>query len=172
MRQVLVRGDRLMLSVDPGGTTGWLLFRPSAEIQPWGGYGIEPIAWGEERDQQAFCDMVWKMSTARLKSERIDGIVCERWTPRDGVRTWEPEPVEITGFCRWKMGNDPTRFFLQGVSEAKAFGTDTKVHPYVRSWDPPFNIGRGGEGHARIALMHALLWTNVRWMPNAEERAA
>lgn len=167
-----MRGDRLMLAVDPGGTTGWLLFRPSAEIQPWGGYGIEPVAWGEERSQVAFCDFAWRRKTARLKSERIDGIVIERFVPRAGIRTWEPEPVEITGFCRWLMDDDPTRFFEQGPSEAKSFGTDTKVHPYVRSIDPPFNVGRGGEGHAIDALRHALLWTNVRWMPNAEERAA
>lgn len=171
MRNVLVRGDRLMLAVDPGGTTGWLLFRPLGEIQEWGGYGVEPVEWGEEPDQVAFCTMVWRLKTARLKSERIDGIVIEGFTPRDGVRTWEPEAVEIIGTCRWLMDNDPERFFVQGVSDAKGFGTDTKVRPYRTDREPPHNVGKGGEGHAVMALKHALLWTNVRWAPEQEAAA-
>lgn len=167
MRTVLARGRKRMIAVDPGGTTGWLIFEPSAEIQEWGGYGITPIAWGEEPDQVAFCDMLWRLSTARLKAERLDGIVIERFVPRPGVRTWEPEAVEITGFCRWLMADDQLRFFIQGVSDAEGFGTDTKVRPYRSDRMPPHNVGKGGAGHAVMALKHALLWTNVRWAPES-----
>ena len=168
MRQVVMRGRQRVLAVDPGGTTGWVLFEPSAEVEDWGGYGINVIDWGEERDQDEVGNLVWRWKTARLKHERLTAVVCERFVPRPGVRTWEPEPIEIAGNLRWLIGKE--RFFLQQPSDAKAFGTATKIHKYIRGWDLPFNVGRGGAGHAHDALRHALLFTNVRWSP--EEAAA
>lgn len=172
MRIPVLRGRKRMIAVDPGGVTGWLVFEPSAEIQDWGGYGITPIEWGEEPSSVAMCDRLMRLSTARLKSERIDGIVIESFYPRPGVRTWEPEPVEIAGFCRWLMDDDPARLFFQTPAEAKSFGTDPKINPYRRDREPPFNVGKGGAGHSVDALRHALRWSNVRWAPETKENAA
>lgn len=168
----MLRGRKRMVAVDPGGVTGWLVFEPSAEIQDWGGYGITPIEWGEEPNQMALCDRLWKLSTARLASERIDGIIIEDFYPRPGVRTWEPEAVEIIGFCRWLMRNDPSQFFKQQVGDAEGWGTPAKINQYRRDREPPFNVGKGGAGHAVMALKHASLWTNVRWAPETKENAA
>ena len=165
MRNVLAHGPRLMLAVDPGGETGWLLFRPVVDTAVLGGVGIVPVAWGEERDQIRFCDQVWRWKTARLASERIDGIVIENWKPRGGAQTWEPEAIEIIGFCRWVMDGDPHRFFVQEVHQATSFSTETKIRPYRAERVPPLNVGRGGNGHAVKALQHAVLWTHTRWSP-------
>ncbi|HEX8321689.1 hypothetical protein [Longimicrobium sp.] len=167
MKQVIAHGDRLMLSVDPGGTTGWLLFRPVVDEEQLTGIGIEPLEWGEEPSQMAFCNRVWSLASQNHPSTKrgLDLIVIENWYPREGVRTWEPEAVEIIGFCRWVMNNDPERFFVQEVSHAKSFGTPAKVDHYRSEKVPPLNVGRGGEGHAVMALKHAILFVNTRWSP-------
>ena len=167
MRNVLAHGDRLMLAVDPGGETGWLLFRPVVDTDALGGVGIEPVEWGEERSQIAFCNRVWSLTTQPHPSTRrgIDGIVIENWRPRGGAQTWEPEAIEIIGFCRWVMADDPGRFFVQEVHQATSFSTDTKIRPYRAERTPPLNVGRGGNGHAVKALQHAVLWTHTRWSP-------
>lgn len=164
MRHTVVQGPGLWLAVDPGGTTGWLLFRPVVDTDQLAGVGIEPVSWGEEPDQMTFCDMVWRWKTARLDSERIAGMVIEGWWPREGVRTWQPEAVEIIGTCRWFFDNDPSRFFVQRPSE-REWSTPEKVNRYRRDRQPPFNVGKGGEGHAVQALRHALLWASTRWSP-------
>jgi hypothetical protein len=164
MRITPVKGPGLWLAVDPGGCTGWLTFRPVVDTEQLTGIGIEPVAWGEEKDQQAFLDMVWRLSTARLAEERISGIVIEGWWPREGVRTWQPEAVEIIGTCRWFMGADPLRFFLQRPSD-RQWSTPTKINRYRHETTPPNNVGKGGAGHAVSALQHSLLWANTRWSP-------
>lgn len=163
MRNTVAQGPGLWLAVDPGGVTGWLLFRPVVDTDQLAGVGLEPVAWGEEPDQMAFCDQVWKWKTARLASERITGIVIEGWWPREGVRTWQPEAVEIIGTCRWLM-NDPARFFVQKPSD-RQWSTPAKIDRYRRDREAPNNVGKGGAGHAVSALQHALLWTSTRWSP-------
>jgi hypothetical protein len=164
VRNTPVRGPGLWLAVDPGGCTGWLLFRPVVDPEQLAGVGIVPVAWGEESDQMAFCDRVFRYKTARLPSERITGIVIEGWWPREGVRTWQPEAVEIIGACRWLMGNDPSRFFVQKPSD-REWATPAKINRYRHQNLPPYNVGKGGQGHAVQALKHALLWTSTRWSP-------
>jgi hypothetical protein len=170
MHQPTSRGPKLMLAVDPGGTTGWLLFRPVVDTSPDAlmPYAIEPVEWGETRDQMRFLDQVWRWKTARLESERIDGIVIEGWRPRPGVRTWQPDAIEIIGTCRWFMDGDPARFFVQQVGDADGFGTPAKINRYRRENAPPYNVGKGGNGHAIKALQHAVLWTATRWQPLEE----
>lgn len=168
-RNVMTWGNRLMLAVDPGGTTGWLLFRPVVDTDIPGGIGIEPIEWGEESSQMAFCNRVWSMATKPHPTTRrgLDGIVIENWYPRGGHMTWEPEAVEIIGFCRWVMADDATAFFKQEVAQATAHGTPAKIDKYRADRAAPNNVGRGGEGHAVMALRHAVLWAQTRWMPEA-----
>lgn len=166
MRQAIIRGPQVgpWLAVDPGGTTGWLLFRPVVDTDQLAGIGLEIIEWGEEKDQQAFCDMVWRRKTARLPDERISGIVIEGWWPREGVRTWQPEAVEIIGTLRWFMGGDPLRYFVQRPSD-REWATPAKINRYRSDREAPHNVGRGGEGHAVQALRHALLFASTRWSP-------
>jgi hypothetical protein len=160
-------GDKLMLSVDPGGTTGWLLFKPVLDEEQPTGRGIEVIDWGEDRSQIAFLNAVWTWLTQRhpASGRGIDGIVVEGWWPREGVRTWEPEAVEIIGTMRWYMADDQTRFFVQKVSDANSFSTPAKINTYRQDRSGPNNVGKGGDGHAVMALKHAILWTNTRWAP-------
>jgi hypothetical protein len=164
VRNVMAYGNRLMLAVDPGGTTGWLLFRPVEDPEQLTGYGIDPLEWGEERNQLAFLNRVWSLTTQRS----LDGIVIEGWWPRPGIRTWEPEAVEIIGTCRWMMADDPARFYVQKVADATSYGTPEKINSYRRNRSAPFNVGRGGEGHAVKALQHAVLWVGTRWMPGTQ----
>lgn len=166
MRTTVVQGPQISpwLAVDPGGTTGWVLFRPVVDTDQLAGIGLEVIDWGEEKDQIEFCDFVWRLSTARLREERLAGIVMEGWFPREGVRTWQPEAVEIIGFCRWAMRADPLRYFVQRPSD-REWSTPEKIRRYRTDREAPHNVGRGGEGHAVQALRHALLWSSTRWSP-------
>jgi hypothetical protein len=169
VRTTLAHGDGLWLSIDPGGTTGWLLFRPVVDTDQLTGIGIEPVEWGEERSQLAMCNRIWSLASQPHPITRrgIDGIVIEGWWPREGAATWQPEAVEIIGFCRWVMANDQTRFIVQKVGDATGFGTPAKIDSYRREKVPPLNVGRGGEGHAVMALRHAILFVNTRWSPEA-----
>lgn len=166
----MVFGEKLMLSVDPGGETGWLLFRPVLDEEQPSGRGIEPIDWGEDRDQMAFLNKVWTWLTRRheLTGRGLDGVVVEGWWPREGIRTWEPEAVEIIGTLRWMLADDQTRFFVQKPVDAESFGTPAKISAYRRNRSGPYNVGKGGNGHAVMALKHAVLWTNTRWAPDFE----
>jgi hypothetical protein len=166
VRQTPVRGPQTgrWLAVDPGGTSGWVLFRPVVDTDQLAGIGLEVIDWGETKDQMEFCNMVWRWNTARLREERLEGIVIEGWRPRDGVRTWQPEAVEIIGTLRWLMQADPLRFFIQMPSE-REWSTPTKINRYRRERVAPHNVGQGAEGHAVQALRHALLWASTRWSP-------
>lgn len=166
MRTTIVRGAQISpwLAVDPGGTTGWVLFRPVVDTTQLAGIGLEILGWGEEKDQIQFCDFVWHLATARLREERLAGIVMEGWFPREGVRTWQPEATEIIGFCRWVVRDDPLRYFVQRPSD-REWSTPEKIRRYRSDRTAPHNVGRGGEGHAVQALRHALLWASTRWSP-------
>jgi hypothetical protein len=168
VRNVMVFGDKLCLAVDPGGTTGWLLFQPVVDTDIPGGIGIQPLEWGEDREHVSFLNRVWSMVTQPHPGTRrgLDLIVIENWYPREGHRTWEPEATEIIGATRWMMGGAETAFFVQEVAHAKSHGTPAKIDKY-RGGPKPCDVGRGGEGHAVMALRHAVLWSQTRWMPEA-----
>lgn len=170
MRQVTTYGDDLrVLAVDPGGTTGWLLFRPTVDEEQVTGYGLQVLDWGEERDQVRFLNMVWSLTSQPDPSTKrgLDAIVCEAWENRPGVPDFRPEAIEILGTLRWFMADDRSRFSTQFVSQANSFGTDAKIRPYRSDRAKPNNVGRGGNGHAIKALQHAVLWVNTRWSPGA-----
>lgn len=160
----VARGPGLWLAVDPGGVTGWVLFRPVVDTTQLANVGLEIVDWGEQPDHLAFMDFAMQRRNARLADERIRGIVIEGWWPREGVRTWQPEAVEVIGFCRWLMGNDPARFYVQKPSE-REWATPEKIRRYRTDRELPNNVGKGGEGHAVQALRHALLWASLRWRP-------
>jgi hypothetical protein len=163
-------GEKLMLAVDPGGETGWLLFLPILDEEQPSGRGIIPVSWGEERSQITFLNMVWSWLTHNhpATGRGLDGVVIEGWWPREGIRTWEPEAVEIIGTLRWMLADDPSRFFVQKPVDAEAFGTPAKIDTYRRNRSGPNNVGKGGNGHAVMALKHAVLFTNTRWAPEVQ----
>lgn len=137
-----------VLSVDPGLDTGWLVFEPVNQLQ------INVIRWGETVGVQEFCSLAWELN----ETQELDYIVCEDFIPRkDTVLTWRPESLWVIGMVRWMIG--PERLYLQQPGDAMAWGTDTKTRPYTADK----GVGYQGEGHARMALKHALLWTATRW---------
>lgn len=137
-----------VLAVDPGLDTGWVLFRPLDPLT------IHVARWGEIVGVQEFCDFAWELK----QQGGLDYIVCEDFVPRkDRVLTWRPESLWIIGMLRWMM--TPQAFGLQQVADAKAWGTESKIKPYTQNK----GVGYQGEGHAQMALRHALLWTATRW---------
>lgn len=125
-----------LLAVDPGGTTGWVLMK-----------GDQVLDWGEEPDREKFITMCWQL----LMDDVVSEVVCERWvTMRGRAFTNEPTAQEIIGALRWQCEYTGTVFHEQGAADAKAFGTKDKMSGYP-------DVGRGGAGHAKMALRHALL---------------
>lgn len=143
----------MLMSVDPGLTTGVLLYKPIDQLT------IQVVEWREIRGEEHFTAYA---GTAKLHRS-VRWVNCERFIPfRDNVhRTWEPEALYIIGALRFLYGIDRVDL-SQGPAEAHKWGTDTKLEPYVNNG--PF-VGKGGEGHAIMALKHALLYTSKGlWM--------
>lgn len=134
-----------ILSVDPGGTIGWVLMSLDGEV----------LQWGEERDHKAFLDLVWALLN---QDPDLDlEVVVERFviTPRARAMTHEPSALYQIGAIRWMCEYTGHVFHMQGPAEAKAFGTKDRLAEYRQ-------VGRGGGGHARMALSHALLYRMAR----------
>jgi len=128
-----------VLAVDPGGTTGWVLMADETG---------HVMSWGEEPDRKKFLDFVWDL----LMADALFGIVCERWvTMRGRAFTNEPTAQEIIGALRWMSEYTDTVFKEQGAADAKAFGGKDALAAYPE-------VGKGGAGHAKMALRHALLY--------------
>lgn len=134
-----------ILAVDPGKTTGYVL----ADVD-----GTETIvcrSWGEA-PQLEFCQWAYDM----VGILGIELIVCESWEPRAaGVRTWQPEPIEVIGMLRWLAKRSRIGFRLQTARDAKRFATTAKLAPYGQV--------RSANGHARDAMRHLVLasWSGV-----------
>lgn len=139
----------LLMSVDPGLTTGVLLYEPITQLR------INVVEWKEIRGEEAFTAYAAK---ARTRGVRFTN--CERFIPfNDGThRTWEPEALYIIGALRYMFGIDRVDL-SQGPADAHRWGTETKLEPYVKDPDGP-QVGKGGEGHAIMALKHGLLYTS------------
>lgn len=145
-----------VLAVDPGLTTGVVLFDPIDRL------AIQVRWWEEIRGEEAFTKYAQEM----YRFERVRWVVCERFIPfKDGtVRTWEPEALYIIGALRHIFGI-PFVDLNQGPADAHRWGTENKVAPY-RDMEP--HVGKGGEGHALMALRHALLYTSKGfWLRHA-----
>ena len=142
----------IIMSVDPGLTTGVLLYRPIDRLT------IKVIEWVEIRGEgnfTAFAEVEKTLHSVQL-------VNCERFIPfNDGThRTWEPEALYIIGALRFLYGIDRVDL-SQGPADAHKWGTPAKLAPYV---DEEPHVGKGGEGHAIMALKHGLLYTSKgRW---------
>lgn len=142
----------ILMSVDPGLTTGVIVYEPIDRLT------INVVEWHEIRGEDSF--------TGFANGSRQNGVSwvnCERFIPfNDGThRTWEPEALYIIGALRFMYGIDRVDL-SQGPADAHRWGTEKKLDPYVNT--EPY-VGKGGEGHAIMALKHALLYTSKGlWM--------
>lgn len=153
-----------VLSVDPGGTsylsrggappgkdgaTGAVLFAPVGQLS------ISVLNWREVVDRVEFLNWV-----AQLKVlGQVDYCICEYYHPAAFTKTWQPDIIWIIGTLDFLFG--PDKFFYKtNARTAEAWGTDTKIRPYIQGENA---VGRGGKGHALMALKHSLHWTAHHW---------
>lgn len=118
------------IAVDPGGTAGVAL---SINGRP-------PLTW--ELEPMEALELVESMLS------RSATVVCESFVPRPGVRTWQPDAIEMIGALRYMCRRHDVPFRLQSPASAKAFGTNDKLKRV--GWRP---LG----DHARDAMRHLLL---------------
>lgn len=143
----------MFLAVDPGGTIGWVLcdWAPEPEL-------MKIARWGEAKpaDHQKFLDRVYQ----GLEKGQITAVIVENFRPTGGVKTWQPDALHQIGALKWMCQRFGAVFALQGVSDARAFATSGKTDPFIKDPKGP-QVGKGGKGHAQMALRHAIRW---RWI--------
>jgi hypothetical protein len=149
-----------VLSVDPGGTskstrreaqgkagaTGAVLFEPVSRFE------IKILQWWEIVERMEFLDMA-----QQLHDNGVEYCICEYFYPADFNKTWQPDVVYIIGTLEyiWR----PEYFYNKTrASDANQWGTDAKMNGYYAG-----GLGKGGEGHAKMAGKHALHWTANVW---------
>jgi hypothetical protein len=140
----------IVLAVDPGVTTGAVLFEPLARTR------IRVIEATEIPGEQNFYD--WLTEDNHTRITVTEHCVCEDWKPRGGYHTWHAEPLWIAGAVRTWFGTENVT--MQLVGDALKFGTTAKLDSYDET------VPKTKDDHQRMALRHALLWTsNQRWLP-------
>jgi hypothetical protein len=153
-----------VLSVDPGGTsksvrggnpqgtdgaTGAVLFEPISQLE------IKVLEWRETVERMEFLNWAWNLKT----QQDVAYCICEAYKPAAFVKTYQPDVIYIIGTLEWMW--TPDLFYNKTFAvTANAWGTDTKLRPYREGEDA---VGRGGHGHALMALRHALHWTANHW---------
>lgn len=85
-----------------------------------------------------------------LGGKGLSIVACESFTPRAGIRTWQPDALEIIGALRYVCHLHNTVFVLQSPANAKSFSTAAKLKK-LGWWFPTEG------GHANDALRHLLL---------------
>lgn len=134
---------KVILALDPGGTSGIAL----------GWFGLEQ---GQGEGVPVFRSYEAPTLDALLEVELFlqsggdKAVVCESWTPRPGIRTFQPEALESIGAARYLCWRYRTPFQLQSPAEAKRFATNEKLA--TLGWRNP---SKGG--HADDAARHLLV---------------
>lgn len=116
---------------------------------------IKVLEWREVPERMVFLD--WATDLKVLAD--VEYCICEAYKPAAFVKTYEPDVIYIIGTLEyiWR----PERFFNRTfAATANSWGTPAKLRPYVQGEKA---VGRGGEGHAIMALKHALHWTANHW---------
>jgi hypothetical protein len=126
-------GPRI-LAIDPGGTTG--LFEAIRSDH----------ASSHELDPDKAADYI---QIAVREWPDLGLVVCESFIPRPGVRTWQPDALELIGYARHMCRQNEVTFRTQTPAKAKAFATDEKLKKLGWYWP--------GHGHANDAARHALV---------------
>lgn len=125
----------MILSVDPGGTTGvaWYQRGLPAEAVPasqqiLGGH-LGFVEWFIEGETDVWTE-----------------IVCESFIPRPGALSFQPDASYIIGYLSMWSHVNGVSFKLQSPAQAKSFMTDAKLR--AAGWWVK------GQDHARDALRH------------------
>jgi hypothetical protein len=128
----------LIMAIDPGTTAGSVLAEIAREdINPY-------VIRHDEVDMALMLDMAWAFCNRQGEEHRV--IVCEAFSYRTGrTQTAQYAHLETIGALRWMCRQRGVRFVLQKVSDAKQI---KDVREYVR----------GGDGHARDAARHLILF--------------
>jgi hypothetical protein len=125
-----------VLAVDPGVAVGiaWLDSERHGSFR-----SFERDRWAATSYVAHLCD-----------EDGVDLVVCESFIPRPGVRTWQPDALEMIGALRFVARRAGVAFETQSPAEAKRFSTNDKLK--LLGWRSPT---RGG--HADDAARHLLL---------------
>jgi hypothetical protein len=106
----------IIFGVDPGKTTGlaWLEF-PCNDHVP------------EARQLEAMSAVaeVERRLTALKGVEVV--VACESFVPRPGVRSWQPDALEVIGALRYLCAKHDVEFLTQSPADAKSFSTNAKL---------------------------------------------
>lgn len=139
----------MFLAVDPGGMIGYVLAENAPEPDLF-----TVVHWGEVKKtgHQAFLDKVY----AEVEQHGITQIVVEAFRPTGGVKSWQPDALYQIGALKFIAGHFKITFAIQAVGDARDFATPEKEQPFLAQ-----GVGKGGGGHARMALKHAIRW---RWI--------
>lgn len=141
----------MFLAVDPGGTIGWVLCEgvPEPEL-------LTVVRWGEVKKggHQAFLETVY----TKTEQGMIIEIVVEAFRPTGGAKSWQPDALYQIGALKFIAGRFGALFVLQPVGDARDFATPEKEKPFLAA-----GVGRGGGGHARMALKHAIRWRYIQY---------
>lgn len=142
-----------LLVVDPGKATGIALLECV-------GNDVS-IVWSRETD---FMETGNLINATLLEHKDVPDfvVVCEAFiiTPKTGQNSQAPWSLELIGVTRWLCGAyGVDRLVLQNSQRAKEFCPNPRLR----------NLGmwhRGGAGHARDALRHAVLYlVGQGWRP-------
>jgi len=130
-----------VLALDPGGTTGlaqgWWHADGALDFTSWELETLEALAAVEQ------------FASAPRGSPRA--VVCESWTPRPGIRTFQPEALESIGAARYLCWQYHVPFTLQSPADAKRFATNAKLK--ILGWRNP-----SPGGHADDAARHLMVY--------------
>jgi hypothetical protein len=132
--------------VDPGKCTGYVIWNS-----------------GERTEGELSAERFLELADQLISAGDVDAVVCERYiiTVRTAQLTQAPWSLEQIGVLRFLCKKHGIEFHLQNVSDAKKFGSETRLTNL--GWKRP----RGG-GHARDAQRHLLVflvrhgWTDDR----------
>lgn len=144
------------LAVDPGKITGYVLVdmetgheKAVATVDKWG-----------ELERSEFLDLAWE---TMISEPYLTHVVVEKFVFRPGrVTTPQYDHSEILGTLWWMcnhLAKGNMQFHTQLVSDAKKYGTAERLKPYRADK----GVGYGGDGHALMALSHALLFCETSW---------
>jgi hypothetical protein len=136
----------VMLSLDPGGTTGATLFQFSEEAEPI-------ILWTKQisGSLKGFLDWHWDF----LEDIKLDGIICESFTLREGVYGADLSPVYIIGALEALY---PTIDIIYQEPKIKPLCTDERLKR--------IGLHLPGKPHSNDATRHAIIYLrNNRHMP-------
>lgn len=128
-----------VVAVDPGKTTGLA----KAHFHD----GDARAVYGFTCDELPTWDAV---DIVNRWMDRVDLVVCESFTPRPGVRTWQPDALESIGAIRYLCRRAGVPFELQSPADGKRFGTDEKLR--AMGWHRP-----SPGGHRNDAARHLLV---------------